>query len=55
MVSATMQAIQKASAEIQGASSNLAQATNGVKDMMDEHSAHERYLCNYCLRAQVHH
>jgi ABC-type transporter Mla subunit MlaD len=38
MVSTTMQAIEKASAEIQGASSNLAQATNGVKDMMDEHA-----------------
>ncbi len=38
MVSSTMQAIEKASAEIQGASSNLAQATNGVKDMMDEHA-----------------
>jgi len=37
MVSATMQAIQKASEEIQGASSNLAQASGGVKDMMDEH------------------
>jgi ABC-type transporter Mla subunit MlaD len=38
MVSTSMQAIEKASAEIQGASSNLAQATSGVKDMMDEHA-----------------
>jgi hypothetical protein len=37
MVSTTMQAIEKASATIQGASSNLAQATSGVKDMMEEH------------------
>jgi len=38
MVSTSMQAIEKASATIQGASSNLAQATIGVKDMMDEHA-----------------
>jgi methyl-accepting chemotaxis protein len=34
---ATLQAIQKASGGLQGASSNLATATHGVKDMLEEH------------------
>jgi methyl-accepting chemotaxis protein len=34
---ATLQAVQKASGWIQGASSNLATATHGVKDMLEEH------------------
>lgn len=36
-MAATLQVIQKASSGIQGASYNLAAATNGVKDMLDEH------------------
>jgi len=36
-MSATLQDIRKSSSGIQGASSNLATATGGVKDMLDEH------------------